>query len=118
MQLGGLRHTIRHTAATRLLTSDAGRDDEDSTFGVGVEGLHGFAHEVGLGFDVDGKACVPVLGGGCVEVTELGEARVACVGDENVDSTKFGDGFLDGAGAVCFFAHVLDTKLATRIYPW
>jgi hypothetical protein len=32
---------------------------------------------------------------------------VAGVGDEDVEAAELGDCFLYGAGAVCFFAHVL-----------
>lgn len=61
MQLRRLRHAIRQTAASKHLTRDTRRDDEDSTRRVGVEGRRGLTHQNGLRLDVHGVAEVPVL---------------------------------------------------------
>ena len=82
MQLSRFGHAVWKAATSGDLARNAGTEDERSAVWVGIERRQGRTEGEERRFDVHGKAGVPVLDCGCVEVAVGGEARVALQGDE------------------------------------
>ena len=106
MQLRSLRDRIRHTAPPQALRRNTARNNHHTPFVILLEIRHGFLHVLLRPHDLRRPAAVPFVVGHAVQVREVGEARPAGVGDDDVDAAEGRDGFAYAAFTVVHYGAV------------
>ena len=84
MQLRRLRDRIRHTAAPNRASCNRARNKHHPALRIPLKSRHSARNQTLDAQDVGAPALVPLVVGEGVQVREIGEARPACVGDEDV----------------------------------
>lgn len=108
MQLRSLRNRVRHARARNTAAGNGARDQHNTAFCVRIESRQGSGNELLDSQYVGTPAAIPLVVGHGFEIVEVGEARPACIGDQDVKATQVVNGrlyqrFDIGAGACVGF---------------